>query len=105
MKSNQDPQGTADPIEKRLEDLPLWSKYTASLESRLIPAGGLVSKRDAIEARDREVSAARAESVRAALSRMTSEERLELFRDYCTSCGDAQPTDPQARRCQCWNDD
>lgn len=49
--------------------------------------------------------AARSKSVREALSRLTSEERLALLRDYCSSCGDAQPTDPRARLCQCWNDD
>lgn len=111
MESNQDPQKTAAPTEKRLEDLPLWARYTAPPNSLAvlletpIPYEGLVSKRDAIAVRDREVATVRAESVREALSRLTSEERLALFRDYCSSCGDAQPDDPRARRCQCWNDD
>jgi hypothetical protein len=35
----------------------------------------------------------------AEVSSMTSEERLELFGNFCPSCGSDDPG------CQCWNDD
>lgn len=106
--AGRDTQG--GPVVKRVADLPPWTRYTAPPLSMAvletpIPAGGLVSKREAVEACALEVSAARTEAVREALSRMTAKERLEVFRDYCTSCGRPQPSDPRAGRCQCWNDD
>ena len=37
--------------------------------------------------------------VKEALDRLSEEERLEVFCEYCTSCGSKNPT------CQCWNDE
>lgn len=33
------------------------------------------------------------------LRELTSDERMELFSDYCKYCGDTDPS------CQCWNDE
>lgn len=33
------------------------------------------------------------------LAKLTDEERMSLFGDYCRSCGCDNP------RCQCWNDE
>lgn len=34
-----------------------------------------------------------------AIAKLTDEQRMELFRDYCLECGTPDP------RCQCWNDE
>ena len=36
---------------------------------------------------------------RGLLAALTDEQRIDLFRDYCRSCGSNDP------RCQCWNDE
>lgn len=36
---------------------------------------------------------------------LTPDDRLEVFCRYCPHCGDTQPEDPKAMRCQCWNDE
>lgn len=38
------------------------------------------------------------DKVKDLLKRLTDEERMKLFEDYCTYCGAKDP------RCQCWND-
>jgi hypothetical protein len=39
------------------------------------------------------------QSAMKSLKSLTNEERMELWRDYCTHCGSDDP------KCQCWNDE
>jgi hypothetical protein len=39
------------------------------------------------------------EMVKYYLTKLTAEQRMELFHDYCLSCGSDNP------KCQCWNDE
>lgn len=52
---------------------------------------------DAIERMQNQVSAPL--DVQSALEQLTDDQRMELFADYCRSCGRNDP------RCRCWNDE
>ena len=39
------------------------------------------------------------EAVRYLLAKLTDEQRLELFHEYCLACGNDNP------KCRCWNDE
>jgi hypothetical protein len=39
------------------------------------------------------------EAAKWVLTKLTDEQRLELFHNYCLSCGSNNP------KCQCWNDE
>jgi len=45
------------------------------------------------------VSGSTFEQVIKLLDSMTSYERMDVFAEYCTHCGDKNPS------CQCWNDE
>jgi hypothetical protein len=51
------------------------------------------------EARDVIHKARDRERILELLNRLTDEERLDIFTEYCRACGGKDPT------CQCWNDE
>lgn len=71
---------------KRIEDLQRYATRGPLAGIEPSRAGLLIRLHEAIEARNEEISAARAETVREALAKMTPEERLRLFAEFC-NCG------------------
>lgn len=85
---------------KRIEDLQTWKAVlsvpraadgrqcmTIEAEMRQSQSGHYVSIFDAQTSCAEQVAAARAETVREALAKMTPEQRLRLFAEFCCNCG------------------
>ena len=59
----------------------------------------LIWNRKSIQERTEIVSDSTFEQVIKLLDSMNSDERMDVFAEYCTFCGDKNPI------CQCWNDE
>ena len=65
--------------------------------------GAVVRAIDVLDKATKENEIMSIEELKTELIKLTDDERLELFSDYCDSCGCYNQ--PTARPCQCWNDE